>query len=493
MITWICATAWVVVFSICLYLLKLVPLFNKIIASTGKYFDIISDSDLNDLDKEKQLQASALSIFGKFLLLLMGSVACFVFPLVGLWGMERAGWIRLNDVFSLILSWPFITVTIILIIPVWVLIKHGQVRDPKRRAFENRYNLLDQTLHKLAFRIIPIQISLSNTEDRLFRKSMLSGELMEYPLFIASLPRAGTTLLLDLLYETGEFATHTYRHMPFLFIPFFWHQLSQRFINYDTPRERAHGDGMMVNVDSPEAFEEIIWKAFWKKHYSRDRIFPWAGKKVAADFDIFFRSHIRKIISIAQGKDGTPKRYLSKNNLNIARTSYLKTLFPGATIITPVRHPLRQAVSLLRQHENFLSIHEQDPFACCYMKDIGHLDFGRNLRPVDFSRWIEKNPDLRPERLEFWLKYWLETYSYLMKKDNDLIFFDYDYFCENSLEGAVFLGRVAGIRDLTKLQQLAERVTVRERLPLPNLPADSPIFQECLNLYGLLQRHCVNN
>ena len=27
--------------------------------------------------------------------------------------------------------------------------------------------------------------------------------------------------------------------------------------------ERAHGDGMTIGYDSHEAFEEVLWRAFW--------------------------------------------------------------------------------------------------------------------------------------------------------------------------------------------------------------------------------------
>lgn len=46
----------------------------------------------------------------------------------------------------------------------------------------------------------------------------------------------------------------------------------------------------------------------------------------------------------------------------------------------------KTAASLLRQHQNFLDLHERDKFACKYMKAIGHFDFGKNLKPIDFDK-----------------------------------------------------------------------------------------------------------
>jgi len=492
MINWIGAGILVLFFIGCLYLTRLVPLVKQAVGLARQAGDLLSDPDLDDLSKGKQLRSLALSLFGKLFLILLGNAVCFTFPVMCVWGLEKAGVLRLNNVLKLTLSWPFIVAITLLSLLIW-LGRRGKSTGPKEGAFENRYTVLDQTLHKLAFSMVSTQVSFSGLEDRIFRKRIISGSHTERPLFITALPRAGTTLLLDLLYETGEFATQTYRHMPFLLTPLFWNRLSQYFYNETRPLKRAHGDGMLVGLNSPEAFEEIIWKTFWKKHYGSDRIFPWAGGKNSLDFDIFFRSYIRKIITIDQGQSEAPKRYLSKNNLNIARIFYLKKLFPEATIVVPVRNPLKHANSLLNQHKNFLTIHDQDPFARRYMRDIGHFDFGRNLRPVNFNQWLGQNPYLEAEQLEFWLTYWYYAYSFLLGKQEALVFFDYDQFCEKSREGVTSLGQAICIRDIDRLQQLAERVGVREKPLLVNSKDDSQLIQSCLQLYSKLRGFCVNN
>ena len=116
--------------------------------------------------------------------------------------------------------------------------------------------------------------SLSGIESRVY-KTPLSGIEITKPVFITALPRAGTTLLLELCVETGYFASHTYRDMPFVLTPLLWERFSRLFKRSENPRERAHGDGMMISMDSPEAFEEIIWKGYWPSRYLADRIVPW--------------------------------------------------------------------------------------------------------------------------------------------------------------------------------------------------------------------------
>ena len=100
--------------------------------------------------------------------------------------------------------------------------------------FENRYNHLDRFLHQLAFSLPGMQKALVDVEDQLY-KDLLKQQQVENPVFITSLPRAGTTLLLEILYDSGCFYSHTYRNMPFIMIPLLWGRLSDAF-SKDTPR-----------------------------------------------------------------------------------------------------------------------------------------------------------------------------------------------------------------------------------------------------------------
>ncbi len=159
------------------------------------------------------------------------------------------------------------------------------------------YSRLDRWLHHLAFRAITPQKAMADIEESLFA-TRLEPLGVAQPVFITSLPRAGTTLLLELLAGTDHFATHTYRDMPFVLCPLLWNQLSSGFRTHDPLRERAHGDGISINSDSPEAFEEILWKAFWPKKYRSDRILPWSKQDRDAEFEAFYRSHMRKIIAL---------------------------------------------------------------------------------------------------------------------------------------------------------------------------------------------------
>src|SRR5690606_37979108 len=168
-----------------------------------------------------------------------------------------------------------------------------------RLSFENRYSALDRAMHLLAFASPGGQRIVAELEDQVFA-SRLDAVENARPVFVTSLPRAGTTLLLEILSSTGEFASHSYRNMPFVLCPLFWDRISFRFQRRGELQERAHQDGMLVGADSPEAFEEMLWMAFWKSNYAPDRILPWL--EADPEFFEFMRSHMRKIIALAGSK-----------------------------------------------------------------------------------------------------------------------------------------------------------------------------------------------
>lgn len=273
----------------------------------------------------------------------------------------------------------------------------------------------ERALHRVAFASVQAQMGLADLGRRAFRRQM-QAVTPGPPVFVTALPRAGTTVLLDVLASCAEFASPIYRDLPFVLCPLLWHRLSRRFQRTASPRERFHGDGILVSHDSPEAFEEVIWRAFFPEHYGARSIRPWASCR-HAEFEEFFAAHRHEVVTL-RGLAGKPaRRYVSKNNGNIARVPALLEMLPEATVLLLFRDPLQHAHSLLEQHLRFCALHDRDPFARRYMRDIGHFDFGRNLLPIDFDGWLGDSRGERPaaDGLAFWLDYWTATYRQLLR------------------------------------------------------------------------------
>ena len=328
--------------------------------------------------------------------------------------------------------------------------------------FQDRYSQLDRFLHRLAFSTIEVQKALADIEDRVYARRF-SGITIDRPVFITALPRAGTTLLLETLSRLKTFATHTYRNMPFLLIPLLWHAFSHRFRAPDTIVNRAHGDGMTIGFDSPEAFEEIVWRAFWPDKYLADRIMTWtaADEDTYGEFESFITNHVAKLIALRDGRTPDAVRYLSKNNANLSRIPKITQVFPDAVILVPFRHPRDHVASMLRQHRNFQNVHAAEPFTKRYMEDVGHFEFGANLRPIDFEHWLTQEDLTLTHTADFWLKYWCAAYAHILADTSDnVVLVSYDVLCANPTSVLRRVGKAIGIDQPTDLDSTAGRFRV---------------------------------
>jgi hypothetical protein len=297
------------------------------------------------------------------------------------------------------------------------------------------YSPLDRMLHRLAFSNRSVQLAAADMEHTLYG-SRYRDIAIQRPIFITSLPRAGTTLLLEILSRIPGIATHRYRDMPFVMAPMLWQEISRRFRKQSVLKERAHGDGMQVGYDSPEAFEEVLWHAFWPQKYRPDCIDPWSENDSSREFTAFLTEHMQKIIALrAAGQTGTT-RYASKNNANIARISLLRRMFPDACVVIPFRQPVNHAASMLRQHRNFLARHTSDPFSKTYMQDIGHFEFGQLHRPIHFGNTTEGDP----ETIEYWLSYWISAFEHILSRQAQIHLVSFENLCAG---GASTFGRIA--------------------------------------------------
>lgn len=376
-----------------------------------------------------------------------------------------------------------------------------------------RYSAAERLLHRLAFATVPAQKAASDLEDRLFARRFANIPI-DRPVFITALPRAGTTLLLELLAALPDFASHTYRTMPFLFTPLLWDAVSRPFRQPNAAVPRAHGDGMTVGYDSPEGFEEMLWRAFWPAQYRPDRIIPWPADDpdpevpdAAGEFDDFIGNHIRKLLSLhpANGSASppAPPRYVSKNNANIARIPAIRRRFPDAVIIVPFRNPTDHSAAMLRQHRNFLNIHAHDQFSRRYMAYTGHFDFGANLRPINFNGWLDAGDGdtngladadtIDPQTANFWLRYWCAAYEYILANHTDSIaLLDYDACCANPITGLHRIAAAVGLNDPTTLENQAARFRPPTQYDAAMMPITPPLRRRADAIHQQLSQNAIN-
>lgn len=253
-------------------------------------------------------------------------------------------------------------------------------------------------------------IALGNLESRVLSDRL--GEVaISKPIYIAGLARSGTTILLELLARHPDLVTHRYRDFPPVLTPWFWNWFVDRAGGRGgAASERAHGDGIEVTSESPEAFEEVIWMTFFPHLHDPDVNAVLTADTTNESFETFYRDHIRKLLLLRGGR-----RYLSKANYNLTRISYLRKLFPDARFILPVRDPVWHIASLQRQHERFCREHRRDERLKRHMSRGGHFEFGLDRRPIN-SGDTEVTGRIRKlwsdgESERGWALYWTDLYG----------------------------------------------------------------------------------
>ncbi|MBN1256433.1 MAG: sulfotransferase [Planctomycetes bacterium] len=339
------------------------------------------------------------------------------------------------------------------------------------------YSFFSQCLHRFALSNRSIAEASFNIEQ-LTQKPLPSSKVIHARhVFVSGLARAGTTVLMRWLYSTGAFCSLTYRDMPFVLMPGLWRTMTSLSQQKSVKQERAHGDGLLVDYDSPEALEEVFWKVFEGEHYIHsDKLTPMTATEETTDK---FRAYIAAILK----SSAKPEifRYLSKNNNNILRLPSLCAAFPNAIIIIPFRNPLQQANSQLLQHRLFIAKHEEDPFSNNYMTWLAHHEFGSTHKRFRFSENSLTFTD--PGTLNYWLELWLETYSWLNEnRPQGAFLLSYDLLCEDFGKVWPRVAQKIGIRsDLP----LTDPVGIKKRML--HEEADNVLLQKAEQLYVSLR------
>jgi hypothetical protein len=255
------------------------------------------------------------------------------------------------------------------------------------------YNFIHQKYHEIVFSFPIINRTLFDIEKFLFKNKYNSSN--ESHVFITGLPRSGTTAILNLLFSSKEFASLKYSNMPFILSP----NISKIFKSGKVKiQQRFHNDGLKIDIESPEEFDEVFFKNFEYQENIKEELINYIN-----------------LILYSQSKN----RYLSKNNLNYKRITLLKSVFQKIYFLITIRNPLDHSNSLLMQHKNFIELQKKNPFILKYMNFLGHNEFGLNHIP-----WHKPQKYTNPNNLNYWLEQWNFFYSKIYKN------FKNDKFCK---------------------------------------------------------------
>ena len=258
------------------------------------------------------------------------------------------------------------------------------------------YSLIQKFFHDLVLKKNFINKSLFEIEKILFLKN--KDIKNQSHLFITGMPRSGTTSLLNFIYSSNKYASLTYKNMPFVLSPYLSNLLNLKNI---LEKERVHGDGIVYNIKSPEAFDEVFFN----------------------NNDEFVKNELENFIQLIL-LSNNKLNYLSKNNLNFKRINLISKILPKAKFLIPIRNPLSQASSLLNQHLHFKRLQKKDDFIRRYMNYLGHFEFGLSHIP-----WNDPINFKDTNKIDYWLEQWLLFYTKIFinyKNDANCFFIIYE-------------------------------------------------------------------
>lgn len=322
------------------------------------------------------------------------------------------------------------------------------------------YGRAARLLHRIVLGYAPLGELLLDLDSALSRPDTAAVRGGRH-LFIAGLPRSGSSALLRRLYASGDFVSPTYRDMPFVLAPGLWRGLQRRVGGRGrpamAPRPRAHGDGLAHDYDTPEAFEEVFWRVLDAHAYRRrDRLLPHAP---APEIEAAFLRFIGVLLASRERPNG---RYLSKNNGNILRLPALGRLLPASLLLVPFRDPMQQARSLRRQHQRAVATARADPFVGAYMGWLGHHAFGPARRSHDLGGGENPHP---PTETAHWLWLWNQVYGWLLERaPADTLFVAYEDLCDGP-DTWRRLARLAGLAHADSGDPFVASVQVMDSAP----------------------------
>jgi len=317
------------------------------------------------------------------------------------------------------------------------------VRRPRRTPARPAGPRFERTWQRLALGHRAVLEVTFDMECSAYTPWPATDEKTDAPVFVAGLARAGTTILTRALHEQLGLASLTDRDLPFPLAPNGWAAMSARLGRHVKAAERGHGDGILHDLDSAEAIEEVFWR-----HREGARFASPAGLAPVAPLPETLAA-FRDYVGLVRRRNGGA-RYLSKNNANVLRLAALVDTFPQAVLIHPFRTPLQQAQSLLRQHRQALALAAEDPFRAEFMGWLGHHEFGADQRPFLFPGHPAATADR--DRIDYWLALWISVHAALLAQPDTVrarqLFVDYDALCAGAAGQADRLAFALGRDDL---------------------------------------------
>ena len=281
----------------------------------------------------------------------------------------------------------------------------------------SNHSALDQLLHRMLLNHPHVHMRLMRREVQGWRKR--GGSPQPSFLWVTGLARAGTTSVLERLVATGAFHSLNYANMPLVLAPGMW----RRFHNPGTGelKERSHGDGILVGLDSAEALEEVFFQAITGRGYVKE------DGLHAHDIDDAQHAAYLDYQGIALASAERPgAMYIAKNNNALLRYPAMRR--PTASTVV-VSGTLVSRGFVAAMHRKYCAMQADDPFVLEYMDWLAHHEFGLGHKPFHFPS-TQSMPAGDPTTLDHWLQLWINHYQEVLTLDaHRLHLVSYERYC----------------------------------------------------------------
>ena len=360
--------------------------FYNLAAISVKQVDVIWNDSLSEKSKDGLLIANLTNLLKTlflfvFLLVLISIVALIPFLIYSFFDAA------ITDVSS----WKFYAAMLVGSMVIFV-----------KKKPSSDYSYWSKLLHELVLDNYHIGLRLfGKSTDAMDNRTTVNEQFF----VVTGLARSGTTAFLNLIYDERHFHSTRYSDMPFIVSPKIWRRVG--FKRTNKLRERAHGDGILVNEDSVEALEEYFYKMILRDEYIKERHL--------VEHSIDLKTYKSVLRFQEMYRKGIPEtKYLTKNNNHILRHAAFLELNGQFKVFLLLRHPLEHAQSLYEQHKRFIYRQSQDPFIRKYMNWLGHHEFGLDHKEFVFEQQ-ENCHNFERSSVNYWLEVWIYYYNYALK------------------------------------------------------------------------------
>ena len=238
------------------------------------------------------------------------------------------------------------------------------------------------------------------------------------PVFISGMARSGTTFTTHLLFSSENFSSLQYKDLPFYKIIILWSYFSRIYYGYEKFSERIHGDKLLVSINSPDSFEELIWKNNLDNYLSSGFYQKINENYINNNLLNDLTNLIKKTLYIKK-----KNRYLSKNNYNIFRLKYLFNHYKDSNSILLFRDPIDTINSLVKVHYNFINLEKNNKTFGEELEILGHHEFGPKRKAFNIGENYERTTKYWTNGDDYngYLLQWIDLYSFVLREYKDLI------------------------------------------------------------------------